>query len=189
MSVALYLLNGFGLMKIAEKLGMQNGYYAFIPFLRYWYLGKIAENCDERADQKPAKWSALYLAATIVTSAASVVFIVMYFAFYFSLFASVLAALGGGADDVGSILGSSFAKLGIGALVGFVVAAAVVCAASVAVTVIQALINYRVFRTFAPRHVVWMLILSIFYPAASAVLYMIFGFVEKFTPAKGPYVI
>jgi len=41
--LVLYILGGIGQMKMAEKLGVPNGWLAFIPVANIWLLGKMAD--------------------------------------------------------------------------------------------------------------------------------------------------
>jgi hypothetical protein len=41
--IAAYIFTSYCLMKMAEKLGVPNGWFAFIPFLNYWLLCQMDE--------------------------------------------------------------------------------------------------------------------------------------------------
>ena len=62
-----YVVNGISLMKISKKVGVKNGWLAFIPFADYWLQGKLAEE-DQKfyaPEKKPVKFAAtnLYIRA------------------------------------------------------------------------------------------------------------------------------
>ncbi|MBQ8398910.1 MAG: hypothetical protein IJX08_02960, partial [Clostridia bacterium] len=67
-ALAMYIVNGISLMKISKKLGVENGWLAFVPFANYWLLGRLAEE-DRKVyypEKKAVKWSVIYLVAVIV---------------------------------------------------------------------------------------------------------------------------
>ncbi len=39
--LAIYIYTAYCLMKIAGRLGVENGWFAFIPFLNYWLITKM----------------------------------------------------------------------------------------------------------------------------------------------------
>ena len=41
--IAAYIFSAYCLMKIAQRLGVPNGWFAFIPFLNLWLLCEMAE--------------------------------------------------------------------------------------------------------------------------------------------------
>lgn len=41
--IAAYVFSSYCIMKMADKLGVPNGWFAFIPFLNYWLLCQMAE--------------------------------------------------------------------------------------------------------------------------------------------------
>lgn len=42
-AIAAYIFTSYCLMKTAERLGVPNGWFAFIPFLNYWLFCQMAE--------------------------------------------------------------------------------------------------------------------------------------------------
>ena len=82
MTVLLYVLLGFlaflalysvacgiGRMKCADRAGVAYGWMAFLPVLRHWTAGKIAEKSVElrRPGKKPFKWGALNAALEVLS--------------------------------------------------------------------------------------------------------------------------
>ena len=43
--IALFLLQGFGLYKMAKNRGIKNRALAFVPFVNLWFVGKLAGEC------------------------------------------------------------------------------------------------------------------------------------------------
>ena len=44
--VVLFLLQGFGLYKMAKNRGLKNKALVFVPFVNLWYIGKLAGECN-----------------------------------------------------------------------------------------------------------------------------------------------
>ena len=44
--LAVYIFSGFCLMRIADRLGVENSWFAFIPFLNLWLLTKMGDRDD-----------------------------------------------------------------------------------------------------------------------------------------------
>ena len=67
-ALATYIVNGISMMKISKKLGVENGWLAFVPFANYWLLGRLAEE-DQKVyypEKKAVRWSVIYLVVVIV---------------------------------------------------------------------------------------------------------------------------
>lgn len=52
-AIAAYIFTSYCLMKIADRLGTPNGWFAFVPFLNYWLLCQM--------DQKETSWFVIML--------------------------------------------------------------------------------------------------------------------------------
>jgi hypothetical protein len=44
--LAVYIYSGFCLMRIADRLGVENSWFAFIPFLNLWLLTQMGDRDD-----------------------------------------------------------------------------------------------------------------------------------------------
>ena len=45
--LTLYVLGALGLSRLAKNRGMTNGFWAWIPYARFWLLGAVADNIGE----------------------------------------------------------------------------------------------------------------------------------------------
>ncbi len=67
----LFVLQGFGLYKMAKNRGLKNKAFAFVPFLNLWYIGKLAGECNFFG-QKVKRAGMYAMIAQIVTTVLSV---------------------------------------------------------------------------------------------------------------------
>ncbi len=61
------IFQGIGIMKMHEKLGLKNGWFAFIPILNQYALGKVAEQYVKANGKKSAKFSIILPIVSIVS--------------------------------------------------------------------------------------------------------------------------
>ncbi|MBE6565381.1 MAG: hypothetical protein E7655_08940 [Ruminococcaceae bacterium] len=65
--IALYILGGVGQMKLAQKLDVPNGWLAFIPFAKFYLLGKLADfTPDGRMKQSRLRHILLWLGLSLI---------------------------------------------------------------------------------------------------------------------------
>ena len=171
-AVAVYVVNGISLMKISKKVGVKNGWLAFIPFANYWLLGRLAEE-DRKLyapEKKPVKWSAIYLIGII---AAAVI-------------AGILGGIKGGVTAALSMNGSegaSILTLGVELIFYFLNSLL-----TIASTVLTAVVFYKIYHRMAGKSAIWMTLLSVFVPFAQTVLLVVLAFSKKYpvaVPAMG----
>ncbi|PKQ27985.1 MAG: hypothetical protein CVT63_05160 [Candidatus Anoxymicrobium japonicum] len=43
LALAMYVFSAFCMMKMADRLGVENGWFAFVPFLNLWLLCKMGD--------------------------------------------------------------------------------------------------------------------------------------------------
>lgn len=83
--VIVYILNGIALMTMAKKLSIKNGYFAWIPLLKYYLMGEIAYG--ERSSKK---WNlVIFLMLTWfnpIESIATLIFSIVYFIACYKIF-------------------------------------------------------------------------------------------------------
>ena len=161
-SLAIYILQGIAFMKIAQKVGVPNGWMAFIPFANLYLYGKIAEESDRRHDpeKQPKKWSSILLISTIALSVALI------------LLVPVVVIV-----EIFIIRGTTAFPA---VLFGGLLFAFLIFAAAIAVIVLRFMAMYRLYRLMAGQHAPWMLILSIFVDLAPTVILCVLGFSSKF---------
>lgn len=159
-SLAIYILIGFSLMKIAEKLNIENSWLGFIPFARYYLIGKIAEKSDEVCNtEKKHKWSKILLWCEIISGILTcLISISSFFAFipYIGWLICLIVALPCGLVKIVLSVPTYFAY-------------------------------YKIFKFMAGKdNAVWMLILSIFFDIAVAVLFAVFAFSDQYPKVTDP---
>ncbi|MBP3321335.1 MAG: hypothetical protein J6M12_03185 [Clostridia bacterium] len=56
--LVLYILGGIGIMKLSQKLGMNGGALGWVPYARFYQLGKIADELQRASfpEKKDAHW-------------------------------------------------------------------------------------------------------------------------------------
>jgi hypothetical protein len=64
-----YIWTAFCFMKMADKLGVENGWFAFIPFLNYWLFCQMAE--------KENSWFIIMLVASFCCSLVTFVMLIL----------------------------------------------------------------------------------------------------------------
>lgn len=66
-AVVATIFQGIGIMKMHEKLGLKNGWFAFIPLLNQYALGKVAEQYIKANGKKSAKFSIILPIVSVVS--------------------------------------------------------------------------------------------------------------------------
>ncbi len=85
-AVVTIIFQGIGIMKMHEKLGLKNGWMAFVPFLNSFAMGKVAEQYIKQNGKKSAKFSVILLVGNIIN---------MFFALCSSIFSGITGAAEG----------------------------------------------------------------------------------------------
>ncbi len=147
--IAVHLTAAFGLRRMLGSIGALNPSRAFLPFLNIESIGEIA---DRYRDRKPITgkllaWGSVTVVLALFTPAAVVAY--KYLSY--------------NCTDIGTIYAFFFlfsAFLFLLAVFGTVH------------TVLLGIAYYRIYRIFAPRHAVWLLILSLAFRPAAAVIFL-----------------
>ena len=183
-AVGAAVVQGLGFMKIAQKVGVKNGWMAFIPFASSLLFGRLAEESDRRAypDREPRKWGRTLLAANVAFTAG-----VFVLAIGFSLYITLYIVSGASRDP------SIFENFSfwVPVIISYAALIALIFTITAIYSVVYYLVIYRVYRMMAGKHAVWMLLLSIFAGSAVTVIAAILGFSKKFPlpgtdGARGP---
>lgn len=66
-AVVAIVFQGIGIMKMHEKLGLKNGWFAFIPILNQYALGKVAEQYVKANGKKSAKFSIILPVVSVIS--------------------------------------------------------------------------------------------------------------------------
>lgn len=172
-AVGAAVVQGLGFMKIAKKVGVKNGWMAFIPFASSLLFGRLAEESDRRAypDKEPRKWGKTLLAANIAFTA-GVFVLAEAFALYISLY--IIRA---SSNDPGVFENFNF---WLPVIIAYALFFVLMFTIAAIYSVVYYLVIYRVYRMMAGKNAVWMLLLSIFVNAAVTVIAAILGFSKKF---------
>lgn len=65
-AIVTIVFQGIGIMKMHQKLGLKNGWMAFVPLLNSFALGKVAEQYIKENGKKSAKFSVILLVLNII---------------------------------------------------------------------------------------------------------------------------
>lgn len=173
-ALATYIVNGISMMKISKKLGVENGWLAFVPFANYWLLGRLAEEDGKRyhPEKKQTKWSKIYLTTGIVYLVVMLLLSSAFLAF------SVVGSLG--AAQSGS---AAAAEMGILRGVVQLVYEAVIMALAFVVMVVGYVVFYKVYHAMAGESATWMIVLTILLPVSQLVIMLILAFSKKYPVA------
>ena len=155
-----YILQGFSLLRISKKLGLPNGWMAFVPYANRVLLGRIAEESDERAypDEEPKKWSTIYLVLSIL----------------YSLFVPVISGVSASLAIFANFVEDSDPVVSL--LSGFAIPAGVILLVlTIPTLVVRYMILFRVYRVMAGKRAAGLTVLSIFVPEAVTVTLAVLG--------------
>lgn len=134
--VAMYVLSGLGLMKMAKTCGLAHPWMGFVPYANTYLLGKLAEQ-NPTPGKKSWPWRHIALIGQIVVTALTL-------AMTFWMLGDVLATVMSGAEfteyDALSLVGGTLAF------------AAPISLLSTAYSVAVYIIYWKVFSLFAPRN-------------------------------------
>lgn len=132
-----YIFQGIGVMKMHEKLGLNNGWMAFVPILNSYALGRVAEQYVKEDGKKSARFSIILLVTQVIS-----LFMVFFMGIALGIFQVLLPI-------------SAYTAIN-----------AVLSLLSNAVLLVSSVITYvalwRVFSIFANKNATLYLILSIF---------------------------
>ena len=140
------IFQGIGIMKMHQNLGLKHGWFAFVPVLNSYALGKVAEHYIKANGKKSARFS-------IILTILSVVPLIMVCLFFvLALFVGIgLGASGATPADVEAV--TLVIQLGY-YLVYFPVI--------IGISVVQYIALWRIFAIFANKNATLYLVLSIF---------------------------
>lgn len=140
------IFQGIGIMKMHQTLGLKHGWFAFVPVLNSYALGKVAEQYIKVNGKKSARFS-------IILTILSVVPLIMVCLFFvLALFVGIgLGASGTTPADVEAV--TLVIQLGY-YLVYFPVI--------IGISVVQYIALWRIFAIFANKNATLYLVLSIF---------------------------
>lgn len=136
-SLVAYIFSGIGIMKMHEKLGLKNGWMAFVPVLNSYAMGKVAEQYIKENGKKSAKFSIILVIGQIIS-------------LVFAIFMVVLLGIGAVflPTSIYTILDAVLSLLSYG--ISFIV------------SIISYIALWRIYAIFSNKNATLYLILSIF---------------------------
>lgn len=138
MGLARYIMNALGILFMAKKVGIRNGWLGFIPIADLYLLGKIADVSAPKKNNAKR-----LLISQIVFVILSVVMIVSV------LIIGVSAAIAAGTSEIGALTG---------AMIPFVLVAVLFSVSAVFVAVYYYIACYRVCEDFGGKYsILWFL--------------------------------
>ncbi len=140
------VFQGIGIMKMHQKLGLKNGWMAFVPFLNQYALGKVAEQYIKENGKKSLKFSVILLISNILP----MIIISIYLIFAF--FAGMSLGFSGASDF--DIQTTTSVMSAVFCLVYYPIV--------IAISVIQYVALWRIYAIFSNENATLFLILSIF---------------------------
>lgn len=148
-SLAMYLLQAFGLYGMAKGSGISAPWRGFIPFANTFLFGKIAERYVKKDGKKSAKFGGLLLAFEILTSVLAFVTIAFTISMIF-----VLAAAENETDLAYSI---------VAPMVAMFISCFVLMGVSIAYIVLYYVALWRIFTAFDYNNATVYFVLSILF--------------------------
>ena len=174
--IAGYILVALANMKIAKKLGVKDGFLAFIPYAKTYLFGKLAEKDGEinHPEKKPIKWSVILLVARIAFELLLILGVIV-------IYAAVLIPLIGQSPESTEFVLPVWSRIAVFAI------AAGMCVLALSFSVLAYIVYYKVYHVMAGKNAWWMLLLTIlFSPVAEIVILLVLAFSKKFPTARMP---
>lgn len=153
-SVVAYVFQGIGIMKMHEKLGLKNGWLAFVPYGNFFAIGKVAEQYVKANGKKSAKFSIIILVCGIIN-------VIM------SIFSNVLSSL---TKIIPEVVPEGPALL---ILIGLLFLSLFVIAFAIFYCIIFYTALWRIFAIFSNGKATLFLVLSIFLPLQPFLIFAI----------------
>ena len=163
-ALATYIVNGISMMKISKKLGVENGWLAFVPFANYWLLGRLAQE-DQKVyypEKKAVRWSVIYLVVVIVGMVLS----------------GILGGIEGGVTAALEYSEHASASMAVLLVEGVYILLTGVL--SLAMNALMAIVLYKFYHRMAEKSAIWMTLLSIFVSFAQPVILLVLAFSKKY---------
>lgn len=85
LSLALFVLKGFGLYRMAKSLGINNSWLSFVPFADLYILGSIASKYIKKDGSKSAKFGIILPIIYAIAYVIAIIFFVVFIVFCLNL--------------------------------------------------------------------------------------------------------
>ena len=148
---ATVIFKGIGLLKMHQKLGINNGWMSFVPYLNSFAFGRVAEKYVREDGKKSLKYSLVLLISTIIVSVLS------GFCSLFSTYIEIIALYV--PASVAMIISIIFLLFAL-----FFLAVAIVYA------VFYYIALWRIYSIFANSNATFFLVLSILVPISEPII-------------------
>lgn len=146
-----YVLESVGMYTIAKRRGLNNPWLAWIPVGNVWILGLIGDKDAEKRTGRDAKLRIWMLVLLLVMMVLLVGIVVAAFTAGVS-YAIAESSYNSSAQDTGMV-----------SLLVMVFAYLLMVAVAIALSVVQYVASYRMFKSCRPEHATLYLVLSIFF--------------------------
>lgn len=161
--LATYVLVALSLYTIAKRRDIANPWLAWIPVAQLWILGSISDGYQRAANGKETKRRKWLIGLSILQAVMVIVLIVALVI----AFVSLLAAGYDNYEDPALIFGA------IGGLGGLVLVCLLIAGFSIALTVLQYMSLYDLYRSCDPSNAVLFLVLNILFSITQPILLMV----------------
>ncbi|MBQ8396625.1 MAG: hypothetical protein IJX53_00320 [Clostridia bacterium] len=156
-SVAMYVLNGLGLMKMAKTCGLRHPWMGFVPFASTYLIGQLAEQ-NPTQGKKSWPWRHIALIGEIVITALAVALCIFMIGDMFN----VMAAGGEYSEyDMLSLYGSMFGLMAPLSLL------------STVYSIVLYIIYWKIYSLFAPNLAVVFLVLTILFNITPILIFIL----------------
>lgn len=152
--LAMYFLQALATFKMSQKLGLKGPFFAFIPILRQFNMGQIAEKYRKDEDKKPARLSVYLLLLSASTLLLSICFIFFSVAAAVEIYGFAVIALGNGTE----MLPEQFVSL-----VPVILLYILLFLFALAEKIVYYIALYRVFSLFGGKNAVLYTVLSVIF--------------------------
>lgn len=152
--IALFVLNGIGIMKMSNSLNISNGWLGFIPFASVFAFGRIGERYIKRDGTKSAKFSIILLVFYILMSVMAVLLTIFLTSFLLTLIVFAEEAI---SNDTAMTMDMFKGAIPV------IICTVVILAIEIAYIIFFLICLWRVFSIFEPQNATFYLVLSIFF--------------------------
>lgn len=179
-SLLLYVAFALGVYKIARHEGVAQAWLAWIPFARWYLLGRLADIHRARQGKKAWHLGVWMLVASILHAIASAIYLLVFIGFYLVFFGFYFLAMicGAASAAIGTAAASFLPALLMLLMLGTMLAIAPILtvievvfgAAALAFTAIKVLTLTYVFEALAEKHADLYVVLSLLFDFMAPIL-------------------
>ena len=162
--LALYILNGIGIMKMSQSLNLRNGWLAFIPFVNIFAFGRVGEQYIKKDNKKSAKFSIWLLVLYILLSILVIVLSVFLIIFILQLIVFAEDAI---ANDTSMTMDMFKGAIPV------IICTFIILAVEITYIILFGICLWRTFSMFNPQNSTLFLVLCIFFPIMVPILLFI----------------